>query len=46
MVAGLSTAMVGTATDVNVTGIAVVPPGVVAVTVRVFGPTGTVTEQE
>ena len=46
LVAGLRTAIVGTATEVNVTGMAVVPPGVVAVTVSVLGPTGTVTEQE
>ena len=38
--AGLTMAMVGTATVVNVTGTEVVPPGVEAVTVRVLGPTG------
>ena len=43
---GVRIAMVGGATAVKVVGIAVVPPGPEAVTVSVFGPTGTVTGHE
>ena len=40
LLAGETMATVGTATVVKVTGTEVVPPGPEAVTVRVFGPTG------
>ncbi len=45
LLAGLRIATVGRARAVKVVGTAVVPPGPVAVTVRVFGPTGTITGQ-